>query len=84
MARSLKFRIQKEEELFYTCSDNKGAGQLHAYRETDLRLLFSHIQKDVFLIMHLGYGHCLRVIKGIKVYFFISINILFQHMDKTG
>ena len=28
-ARSLKFRIQVEEELYYPSSENKGADQLH-------------------------------------------------------
>ena len=38
-ARSLKFRI-KEEEVYYLCSDNKGADQLHGFREADLHLCF--------------------------------------------
>ena len=40
MARGLKFRIQKVEILHYPCSENKGADQLHGYREADLRLCF--------------------------------------------
>ena len=40
-ARSLKFRIQVEEELCYPRSENKGADQLRSYCEADLRLLFS-------------------------------------------
>ena len=40
MARGLKFWIQKEEELYYPCSENKGADQLRGYREADLRLCF--------------------------------------------
>ena len=32
-ARSLKFRIYVEEELYYPSSENKGADQLHGYRE---------------------------------------------------
>ena len=39
-ARSLKFRIQEEEKLYYPCSENKGADQLRGYREADLRLCF--------------------------------------------
>ena len=39
-ARSLKLRIQKEERLYYPCSENKGADQLRGYREADLRLCF--------------------------------------------
>ena len=38
MARGLKFQILKVEGLFYLCSENKGAAQLHGYREADLRL----------------------------------------------
>ena len=40
MARSLKFRILKEEGLYYLCSENKGTDQLRGYREADLRLCF--------------------------------------------
>ena len=39
MARSLKFWISKEE-LYYPCSENKGADQLCGYSETDQRLCF--------------------------------------------
>ena len=39
-AGSLKFRILKEEEVYYPCSENKGADQLRGYREADLRLCF--------------------------------------------
>ena len=28
------------EGLYYPCSENKGADQLHGYREADLRLFF--------------------------------------------
>ena len=30
MARGLKFRISKEEGLYYLCSENKGAYQLRS------------------------------------------------------
>ena len=40
MHRSLEFRIEKEEELDYPCSENKGADQLRSYCEADLRLCF--------------------------------------------
>ena len=40
MARSLKFRILVEEELYYPSSENKGADQLRSYLEADLRLCF--------------------------------------------
>ena len=39
-ARSLKFWIYLEEELYYPSSENKGADQLRGYREADLRLCF--------------------------------------------
>ena len=39
-ARSLKFRISEEEELYYPCSENKDADQLRGNREADLRLCF--------------------------------------------
>ena len=39
-ARSLKFRIYVEEELYYPSSKNKDADQLRGYREADLRLCF--------------------------------------------
>ena len=47
-ARSLKFRIYEEEEVYYPCSDNKGADQLHGYREADLRLCFRICRLLVF------------------------------------
>ena len=40
MARGLKFQIYKVEGLYYLCSENKGADQLHGYRKADLRLCF--------------------------------------------
>ena len=39
-ARGWKFWIYKGEELYYPCSENKGADQLRGYREADLRLCF--------------------------------------------
>ena len=55
MARGMKFRIKKVEELYYLCSENKGTVQLRGYREADLRLFFSHMQKNGFLTMRLVY-----------------------------
>ena len=40
IARGLKFRIWKEEGLYYLYSKNKGADQLCGYRTADLRLCF--------------------------------------------
>ena len=39
-ARSLKFRIYEEEELYYLSSENKGADQLCIYCTADLSLCF--------------------------------------------
>ena len=47
-ARSLKFRIDVEEELYYPSSENKGADQLRGYREADLRLCFPQSRLLVF------------------------------------
>ena len=47
-ARSLKFWIQVEEELYYPSSENKGADQLRGYREADLRLCFRLCRLLVF------------------------------------
>ena len=33
--RSLKFRIYEEKELYYPCSESKGADQLRSYCEAD-------------------------------------------------
>ena len=47
-ARSLKFRIEVEEALYYPSSENKGADQLRGYREADLRLCFRICRLLVF------------------------------------
>ena len=47
-ARSLKFRSKVQEELYYPSSENKGADQLHGYREADLRLCFRICRLLVF------------------------------------
>ena len=47
-ARSLKFRIYVEEELYCPSSENKGADQLRGYREADLRLCFCLCRLLVF------------------------------------
>ena len=48
-ARSLKFWIYVEEELYYSSSEIKGADQLRGYREADLRLCFRICRLLVFL-----------------------------------
>ena len=40
IARGLKFWIEKVEELYYLCSENKDADQLRGYRKAGLRLCF--------------------------------------------
>ena len=39
-ARSLKFWLEVQDELYYLSSENKGADQLRSYCEADLRLCF--------------------------------------------
>ena len=46
--RSLIFRIEEEEELYYPCSENKGKNQLRSYCEADLRLCFRIGKNPVF------------------------------------
>ena len=47
-ARSLKFRIEVEEELYYPSNENKGADQLRGYCEAELRLCFRICRLLVF------------------------------------
>ena len=47
-ARSLKFPIEAEEELYYPSSENKGADQLCGNREADQRLCFRLCRLLVF------------------------------------
>ena len=47
-ARSLKFRIEVDEELYYPSSENKDADQLRGYHEADLRLCFRLCRLLVF------------------------------------
>ena len=53
MARALKFWIEIVEGLYYLCSENKDADQLHSYRAADLRLCFHICKKSGFLITQL-------------------------------
>ena len=52
-ARSLKFWIRVEEELYYPSSENKGPDQLRGYREADLRLCFCLCRLLVFQLLML-------------------------------
>ena len=47
-ARRLKFLIYEEGEVYYPCSENKGADQLRSNREADLRLCFRICRSLVF------------------------------------
>ena len=40
MVRGWKFSIKKVEDLYYPCSERKGAGQFCSFCEADLRLCF--------------------------------------------
>ena len=51
MAGDGKFWIKKVEELYYPCSENKGADQLRSYCEADLR---SYREADLRLYFRLG------------------------------
>ena len=48
IARAWKFWIYKVDELYYPCSENKGADQLRVYCEADLHLCFCMCEMLVF------------------------------------
>ena len=91
MARDLKFRIYKEEVLYYPDSKNKDADQLRDYREADLRLCFCICKRPVFsqlgsfysrLISCLGYE---RIMKEVVMFYkgFIKMywNVMWKLMN---
>ena len=49
-ASGWKILIKKVEELYYPCSENKGAGQLRSYWEADLRLCFCICKMFFFFV----------------------------------
>ena len=51
MARGLKFWSKEVEGLYYLCSDNKSADQLHGNRAADLHLCFRIILKNADFLM---------------------------------
>ena len=67
MARGLTFCIKEEEKLYYLCSENKGADQLHGYREADLGLCF-RICKNLIFSRHGSYYSNVKI-KAIKLGF---------------
>ena len=50
--RGLQFPIKEVEKLYYLCSENKDADQLHGFYAADLCFLciFLHMQKAGFLM----------------------------------
>ena len=50
LAKGWKFQKKKykEEDLYYVCSENKGADQLHIYCEADQHLCFGTCKLFVF------------------------------------
>ena len=72
-ARSLKFRIYVEEELYYPSSENKGADQLRGYREADLRLCFRLGKNPVFSRCGSTAGHHVSVSPVWHIPFLINI-----------
>ena len=48
MAKGWKLQIHKVEELYYLCSENKGADQLCSYCTADMRLCFRIWENPVF------------------------------------
>ena len=72
MAGDGKFWIQKVEELYYLCSENKGADQLRGYREADLRLCFCLCR---LLVFPLGGSIDAQLNRVGKPYFFIHVEI---------
>ena len=53
IARGFKFRISEVYGLYYPCSENKGADQLHSYYAADLHLCFCTCKKSFFFITRL-------------------------------
>ena len=82
MARDWKF--WKEEELYYPCSENKGANQLRGYREADLRLCFRLCR---LLVFPWGGSYIAIIIIMIIMKIIINHNALFKEeaqLDKCN
>ena len=58
-ARSLRFWIEDEEELYYLCSENKDADQLCVDCTAESAPLFSHMQVAGFPMRWLNYSDVL-------------------------
>ena len=54
MARSFKFLIKEEEELYYICSENKVTDQLRGNLAADLCFCFRIMQNEGFLMTWLN------------------------------
>ena len=63
-ARSLKFRIQVEEELQHPTTENIGADQLRGHREADLRLCFRLMQIVIFPMRQFICHRYLATVRG--------------------
>ena len=48
MARGLKVWIKEVEKLYYICSENKGADQLHVTLQLICIFVFAYAKKQVF------------------------------------
>ena len=57
MAKDWKFWIEKVEEFYYPCSENKGADQLRSYCEADLRVTAKLICVFVFAYADCWFSH---------------------------
>ena len=77
MIRSLKFRIQEVESLYYICRETKGAYQLHGHCAADLHLCFcncdNRFTNDAAHILNIMYNTPMQytaIICGCKNQFF--------------
>ena len=81
MAKGLKFQIYEVESLYYLCSENKNADQLHGHRAADLRLCFRICKKTKMamflscnkennshiLIKHVMHIHANKVLGSLQI-----------------
>ena len=60
--------------MYKLCSDNKGADQLHGYREADLRLCFHICKKPVFS----------RLASNIVEFGTARVNVFYKMINQMG
>ena len=70
-ARSLKFRMQEKEGLYYLCSKNKDADQLCSHCSADCAFVFANA-KSIFLMMWLTLCTCTSSLGLQNVMFFVQ------------